>query len=139
MPQATARPLALIVTTREFERLHYAAAMAAAAGAIGRPVTLFFSDGALVALMAPLADGRPGWQLLAGAAALDARRQRLGLADFETLLASLRELGARFLACEAGLRAMGLALADLRADLGLVSGGLASLMLEMAEAQLVYV
>ncbi|MBM3491475.1 MAG: hypothetical protein FJX68_13715 [Alphaproteobacteria bacterium] len=139
MPPEPLRPLALIVTAREFERLHYACAIAAAGGAIGRKVTLFFSNGALAALTGPLADGRPGWQVLAGAAALDQRHRRLGLADFETLLAALRELGAGFLVCEAGLRAMGLTIADLRADLGLASGGLASLLMDAAEAQLVYV
>jgi peroxiredoxin family protein len=95
--------------------------MASAAAAIGMPATLFFTGGALHALAA---DGRegPGWRRLAGTdgregGAIDDSRRARGIAGFEELLAACADLGVRIIACEMGLRAIGLDAAALRTDL----------------------
>ena len=54
--------LSIIVYAGHFDKVHYALVMAAAAAAIGRPVTLFFTMGACNALKAPGADGEPAWR-----------------------------------------------------------------------------
>ncbi len=121
------RPLSLIVESGGFQRVHYALAIAAAAAAIGRPATLFFTMGALRAL-----EAERGWRALPGAEA-DARLAAAGCADFETLLASCAELGVAFMACEMGLKAIGLPRARLRGDLAIADGGLATLLLQDGE------
>lgn len=134
-----ARALALIVHSGSFDRVHYALATAAAAAAIGRPVTLFFTMDALQALTADAgwrrletADGRP-------ANVADAAYARCGIADFESLLGACAELKVRLMACEMGLKAVGLERGALRTDIAIEEGGLATLMLETAEASLLYV
>jgi len=133
------RALALIVHSGSFEKVHYALATAAAAAAVGRAVTLFFTMDALQALAAEAgwrrletADGRP-------AAAADAAYAGRGIADFESLLRSCAELKVRVMACEMGLKAVGLGRRGLRDDIAIEEGGLATLMLEAAEASLLYV
>lgn len=121
------RPLSLIVQTGSYERAHYALAIAAAAAAIGRPATLFFTMGALQALVAG-----QGWRALPGAEA-DARLAAAGCGDFETLLASCVELGVAFMACEMGLKAMGIPRSRLRPDAPIAEGGLATLLMQEGE------
>jgi peroxiredoxin family protein len=112
--------LSLLVLSGEFERVHYALVLASAAAAIGTPVTLFFTDGALPALTGEGPDGA-GWRTLPGAAgrlggAIDDERRGRGVAGFEELLSACAELGVRFIACEMGLRATGLDATALRKD-----------------------
>jgi peroxiredoxin family protein len=113
--------------------------MASAAAALERPVTLFVTLGALRALLAADARGRPGWMGLPGAdgsgapsgadgAALDARNRARGVAGFEELLQSCTALQVEFMVCEMGLRTLGLARDALRSDLRLEPGGLATLL-----------
>ena len=45
------------------------------------------------------------------------------MAGFEELLEAARDLGVRLLVCEMGLRAVGMARTDLRADLAVEEGG----------------
>lgn len=123
------RPISLIVESGSYGRVHYGLAIAAAAAAIGRRATLFFTMDALRALEAD-----EGWRRLTGAEA-DDRLAGAGCGDFETLLASCVELGVEFMACEMGLRAIGLPRAALRADVPIAEGGLATLL--MLEAELV--
>lgn len=137
--EAGARALALIVHSGSFDRVHYALATAAAAAALGRPVTLFFTMQALQAVAA-----EAGWQRLKTedgrpATLADATYAEAGLADFESLVRSCSELGVRVMACEMGLKAVGLERAQIRADIVIEEGGLATLMLEAAEASLLYV
>lgn len=127
------RGLALIVQSGAFDQVHYALSIAAAGAAIGRPATLFFTLGALPALMAG-----DGWRLLAGAEA-EAVYHARGIAGFEELLGACRQLGVRIMACEAGLRLRDLGHGELRDDLGIEEGGLATLLLEAEAAQLIYV
>lgn len=129
--------LSVLVLSGRFERVHYALVMASAAVAIGIPTTLFFTNAALHALTSD-ADG-PGWRALAadggrdGGAVDDARRAR-GVAGFEELLAACAELGVRLIACEMGLRAVGLAAADLRADVPIEVAGAVTFLADAAAA-----
>ena len=54
--------LSIIVYDGHFDKVHYALVLAAAASAVGRPVTLFFTMGACRALMKPANDGQPAWR-----------------------------------------------------------------------------
>ena len=131
--------LSVVLLSGDFERVHYALCMASAAAALERPVTLFVTLGALRAFVAEDAQGRPGWMRLpvaqdlaprnvADGGALDARYRGRGVAGFEELLEACRGLGVEFMVCDMGLRALGLEPGELRADLDLRPGGLATLL-----------
>jgi peroxiredoxin family protein len=131
--------LNIVLLSGSFERVHYGLCMASAAAALDRPVTLFVTLGALHALVVADAQGRPGWtglplaEVPAGAdvadgGALDARNRARGVAGFEELLEACATLEVEFMACEMGLRALGLELDALRSDLALQPGGLATLL-----------
>jgi len=130
--------LSVLVLSGRFERVHYALVMASAAAAIGMPATLFFTDAALRALTSGAA-GVPGWRALAadggrdGGAVDDARRAR-GVAGFEELLSACAELGVRLIACEMGLRAVGLAAAELRADVPIEVAGAVTFLADASAA-----
>ncbi len=111
--------LSIIVHSGEFDRVHYALAMAAAAAAIDRPVTLFFTMEAIRALAKDA-----GWRATPRAAERDASHAARGVATFEELLAACAELGVRFMVCEMGLRAIGMRAAELRGDVAFEQGGL---------------
>ena len=64
--------LSIVVFSGDFERVHYALATAAAAAAVDRPTTLFFTMEAIHALARRRGDGTPGWTALEGAATRDA-------------------------------------------------------------------
>ncbi|MFQ5783704.1 MAG: DsrE family protein [Alphaproteobacteria bacterium] len=115
--------LSVVVFSGDFTRVHYAFATAAAAAAIDRPVTLFFTMEAIRALVKG-GDGEPGWRALEGAAARDAEFGKRGVARFEELVAACGALDVRVLVCEMGLRAVGLTVADLRDDLVYEEGGI---------------
>ncbi|MSP66912.1 MAG: hypothetical protein EXQ96_02205 [Alphaproteobacteria bacterium] len=122
--------LAIVLFSGDFDRIHYGLAMASAALAIDRPVTLFFTMWASRALTRAAADGTPGWAGLpvssgrGSALELDASFGARGVATIEELFAACGALGARFLVCEMGLRALGLAHESLRADLDIRIAGL---------------
>jgi len=118
--------LSLIVYAGEFDKIHYALATAAAAAAIGRAVTLFFTMDACRAL----GEG-DAWRAMpvsqtdaTNGGAMDDRFKASGVADFETLLTSCAEMGVTFMVCEMGLRARGLEGMKLRADVPVQEGGL---------------
>ncbi len=127
-----------MVFSASYDRVHYALATAAAALSINAPVTLFFTMGAIRALLAPDADGRPGWQSLpteAGSgdgAARDEAFKANGIGDFEELFEACVALGATVMVCEMGLRAEGLRPADLRGDLEIAEGGLVTFLRDAA-------
>ena len=113
-------PLGLLLLDGSYERVHYGLAMAASALAINRPAVLFFTNGALLALAGP-----QGWRRLGGGAeAADAARRAAGVAGIEELFEACAALGARVIACEMGLRSMGLQANDLRADIAVEVAGL---------------
>lgn len=129
--------LGVIVFSGDFERVHYALVMASAAAAVGRPVMLFFTMAGLQAIRRPDADGRAAWQQLpggsdaAGAATggdVDGRFRASGVAGFEELLSACVSFGVRFLACEMGLKAVGLDRDALREDLPIEQGGVVTLL-----------
>src|SRR5918995_6391049 len=89
--------LSIVLLSGSFERVHYGLCMASTAAALERPVTLFVTLGALRALVAADAGGRPGWMGLpvadepAGSAvadggALDPRKRARGGAGLGGLL-----------------------------------------------------
>ena len=136
---AEAERLSLILLSGSFERVHYGLAMASAAAALGRPVTLFATLAATRAFLAPGPDGRPGWAALppgpdlaspgiADGFALDARNRERGVAGFEELLQACTGLGIEIIVCEMGLRALGVAAGALRPDLPIQRAGLATLL-----------
>ena len=131
--------LGIVLLSGSFERVHYALCMASTAAALERPVTLFVTLAALRAFVAADGHGRPGWMGLpvadepagsevADGAALDARNRARGVAGFEELLQACAAMEVEFMACDMGLRALGLAPGALRSDLRLEPGGLATLL-----------
>lgn len=98
---------------------------------------LFFTEGACRALIASDTDGYPGWAHMplspgqtggngANGAAFDAHLSARGCANFNDLLDACRELGARFMVCEMGLKALDLNRDSLRDDITIEDGGLVS-------------
>ena len=129
--------LNLVLVSDLYERVHYALVMAGAAAATGRKVRLFLTMGALKALKRGTPE-RPGWHELApapgGRAAADQDRAfaQAGVATFEELLQATLALGGEVMACEMGLRAVGLSRHDLRDDIAVAEGGVVTF-LEAAE------
>jgi len=137
-------PLSLVVCDRHYDKVHYALAMAAAAAAIDRPTTLFFTMGACQALMVG-SDNTFGWAVMPTttgetASAMDARFQAGKVAAFEELLESCLALGATIMVCEMGLKACGLAPDLLREDIPVRAGGLVTFLSDPArDGQLVFI
>ncbi len=122
--------LSMVVFSGDFDRVHYALAMAASAAALGRPVTLLFTGAAVRALAADI-DGEAGWRGLhasdgRAAGQVDADYHTRGVAGFEELLAACAELRVRLIACEMGMRVGGLDRSALRADIAIEQAGLAT-------------
>ena len=124
--------LAIVVHSGVFERVHYALVLASAAAAIDREVTLFFTMEGCRALRP--ADALGDW------AAPEGNFRDQGLATLEELLTAAAELKVRFLVCELGLRAVGLAADDLRDDLGIREAGAVTFLNDAGpDAQMVFV
>ncbi len=127
--------LSVVVFSGSYDRVHYALAMAAAALSNNQQATLFFTMGATRGLLAGDPSG-PGWRHLHatedGRLPLEADLAATGqgLAGFEELLAACAALGAKVMVCEMGLRALGLELTDLRADVPVMPGGLVTFLSE---------
>ncbi len=138
MPQ-TDRALICIVHSGTYERVRFTLAVAAAAAAANRPVTLFFTMDACVTLQ-----GKQGWHALhageaTSAADADAVLRGKGVAGFEELLTACADLGVKMLVCDMGLRATGLAREQLTPGFPIEVGGLFSLLSgDGAESQLLY-
>jgi peroxiredoxin family protein len=109
--------LSVVVFSGDFARVHYALALASAAAAINRPVTLFFTMEALRALAGDGPAAVPG-----GTA--DTTYIERGVAGFEELLAACIGFGVKFMVCEMGLRAIGMDSGELRADIPFEEGGI---------------
>jgi peroxiredoxin family protein len=97
-------PLGILLLSGGHERAHYALVLATGAAAVGREVVVFATNA--------------GCRLFDAARPLErAAREALlaerGVAGIGALLPAARDLGVRCLACEAGLRAEGMAAAEL--------------------------
>jgi peroxiredoxin family protein len=131
--------LSVVVYDANFDKVHYALVLASGAAAIGRPVTLFFTMLACKALMKPGADGRPGWADMplsdtpGNGEARDAAYAERKVATFEELLEASAALGVRFLVCEWGVRAHGLARGDLRDDVPIEEGGVVTFLTDASK------
>jgi uncharacterized protein len=90
-------PFAVLLISGTHERAHYAFILATAAAAIGRPVTLFATNGGCRALLAD-------WSGLDDAER-DARIRAEGVGGLDALREAAIELDVTLIACEAGLRA----------------------------------
>ncbi|MEE3045473.1 MAG: DsrE/DsrF/DrsH-like family protein [Pseudomonadota bacterium] len=118
------KKLSLVIFSGSFEKVHYALVMASAALATGREVTLFFTMDASRALLAP-----SGWRHLrteaegATATSIDLSFSTRGIGSFEELLSACASLGAKFMVCEMGLRALGLENEATRDELSIQTGG----------------
>ncbi len=145
--KVAAERLTLIVFSGDYDRVHYALAMASAALATSRPVTLFLTMDGTRLLLGESPDGVPGWTALGAgadgtpAAVRDARHAEAGIATIEEMLSACVELGARFMVCEMGLRALALTSAELRADVAVTEGGLVTLLAEAEDdhARIVFI
>ncbi|MEK9673661.1 MAG: hypothetical protein VW268_14355 [Rhodospirillaceae bacterium] len=118
--------ISVIVYSGDFDKIHYALATGAAALAVGRQATLFFTMDACRALGAEQA-----WRAMpvgqgdaADGGAMDDGFQDRGVATFETLIQSCAEMGAVFMVCEMGLRARRLEGMKIRSDIDIQPGGL---------------
>lgn len=114
--------LSVIVRAGDYESVHYALAMAAAALAVNKPAVLFFTMAGIRALAGP-PPALEGWPR-------DAENRARGVGDFETLLAACVELGARFIVCEMGLRSLDIDRASLRTDVPYTIAGIVTLLEE---------
>ncbi len=93
-------PLGILLISGTHERAHYAFVLAAGAAAVGRGVVLFATNAGCRALATD-------WSGLDDSGRDAALRAR-GVAGLADLREAAAELGVRLLACEAGLRMIGL-------------------------------
>ena len=122
--------ISIIVFSGEFNKIHYALAMASAAAAINIPATLLFTMEATRALMA---SPQNAWQNLPAGGIiktektgvdLDKMFKKRTVASFEELLQACISLKVQFMVCEMGLKAMGIENKELRSDIPFETGGL---------------
>jgi len=100
-----ALPLGVLLVSGGHERAHYAFVLAAAAAALGRSVVLFATNEGTRALCADLAG--------LDDAGREARVRAAGVAGLAELRGATMEMGARLIACEAGLLMAGVQAAEL--------------------------
>jgi peroxiredoxin family protein len=100
-----ASPLGLLLISGGHERAHYAFVLAAAAAALGRRVVLFATNEGTRALCADIA--------AIDDAGREARIRAVGVAGLADLRTDTMEMGARLIACEAGLLTAGIDAAEL--------------------------
>ena len=128
--------LSLIIFSGDYDRVHYAFVMASAAAATNRPVTMFFTMGAIKALLAPGTGGAPGWAGLGpgenGETPVDrdASHAKAGVATLEELLLACADMDVTMGVCEMGMVAEDLAVPDLRSDVSVTQGGMVSFLAE---------
>ncbi len=142
-PESAGRPrrLSVVVHSEEVDKVHYAFAMASAAAAVNIPATLFFTMGAVRALVGD--SGAPGWAAMTAGdgrsgAELDNDYRGCGVATLDELIDACSALGVRLMVCEMGLRAMGLTREDLRGDLDIVEGGLVTFFSQAGDSPITF-
>ena len=120
-------PLGILLLSGTHDRAHYAFVLASGAAALGRSVVLFATNAGCKALFTD-------WSGLQDAAR-DQRVRASGVAGLEELREATQELGARLIACEAGLRAEGLDPAGLMP--GVEVAGVATFLSAVGQGQIV--
>ena len=121
------RPVTLMVISPEADKIHMALMTGATAAAMGRPVTYFFSKGAIVFLQTG------GWAKLKASSGttapeMDAALEESGVADSGLLLEGLAALNVRFVACETALREYGIDHAEITLRPAVEISGLADIL-----------
>ena len=126
---STPDKMSIIIYDHHFDKVHYALVMAAAAAAIGNPVTLFFTMGASQALLKAETNALSGWAKmpLSDGYGTGFERDQFyknnGIAHFEELLQACITLKVKFMVCEMGLQAKGIKNNPLRTDLSIEVSG----------------
>ena len=120
-------PLGILLLSGAHDRAYYAFVVASGAEALGRRVVVFATNGGCHALLSD-------WSGLADAER-DARVRSAGVAGLEELREATRELGARLIVCEAGLRVDGLDAAALLP--GVEVAGIATFLEAVGDGQIV--
>lgn len=138
--------VAVVLFSGGFDRVHYALALLAAAAATGRPVATLVAGQALPALLAGEDADHPGWHALAPAddgASPRTRNQTFaerGIATIEELLSACAALDVPVIACEMGLRALGLAPPHrFRPDLTIAVGGIVGFLAQAGSSRIVFI
>ncbi len=131
--------LSIVVFSGHYDKVHYALVMAAAAAAVDRPVTLFFTMAACHALKAAGKDGKAAWRAMSlseekgTGGDKDDTYAATKVATFEELLQSCVQMGVKFMVCEMGLRAVGLEGVPLRDDIALEQGGVVTFLADASK------
>lgn len=125
--------LSIVVFSGDFDKIHYALVMAAAAVASNTPVTLFFTMWAGRALERDQAWKRLKCSDGSSAIAMDSRFKDKNVADFETLLEACVALGVTFMVCEMGVKALGMNPDDLRPDIPITKGGMVTFLADASK------
>lgn len=126
--------LSIVVFSGDFDRVHYALVMAAAAVASNTPVTVFFTMWAGRAL-----EKDQGWKRLRvsdgsmTAEAMDAQFKAKGVGTFEELLDACVALGVTFMVCEMGLKALCMDPDGLRDDVPVQGGGVVTFLADASK------
>ena len=123
----------IIVFSGEFDKVHYALAMASASAAIDKPTTLFFTMEACQALVKSPNPGKYSWEKLSvsnnlrsNGAKMDDFLHEKSLATFEELLTACTVMGVTFMICEMGLKLLDIDPSKLRDDINFKEGGIVS-------------
>ncbi|MBV9118306.1 MAG: DsrE/DsrF/DrsH-like family protein [Acetobacteraceae bacterium] len=122
-----ALPLGVLLVSGGHERAHYAFVLAAAAAALGRSVVLFATNEGTRALCADLAG--------LDDAGREARVRAAGVAGLAELRGATMEMGARLIACEAGLLLAGVQATELLP--GVEVAGVATFLSAMSGGQVI--
>lgn len=122
-----ADPLGILLVSAAHDRVHAAFTAAAAAAALGRPVTLFATGAGTAALLAT-------WRAL-DREDRDSLVRARNVAGLDELREAVTELRVRLLACEAGLRAEALLAAPLYA--GVEIAGMATFLEAVGSGQII--
>ncbi|MCJ9430003.1 DsrE family protein [Kordiimonas marina] len=126
---ARRRPMTLMVISPIADRIHMALMTGATAAAMGRPVTFFFSKGAVKFLSEENRTGIIASNTMP-LATMDAMLDEKGIADSALLLDGLAAMEARFIACETAIREYDIDPATLITRPAIEIGGLAPIIEE---------
>ena len=140
---STPNKLSIVIYDHHFDKVHYALVMAAAAAAIDKSVTLFFTMGASQALLKEDPNASAAWTKMplsddeGTGLERDKSYKNKGVAQFEELLQACETLGVRFMVCEMGLQAIGIKNNPLRTDLSIEISGVVTFLNDASSSGIV--